>query len=380
MKENFEIRSLSDCLVKVRNTTKIPKKKFQKKGKYPVISQEDELINGFWDNYDDVFRIKKPLVIFGDHTKKVKYIDFDFVKGADGIKVLQPIDELNTRFFYYQIRSLPIEDLGYARHFRLLKKRPISIPPLPEQKRIVAKLDQCFEAINKARANIERNLQNVKDLFQSKQIEIFSQKGKGWVENCLGEIATLMTGGTPSKNIKEYFKNGDIKWLVSGDIHKKEIYDCDGRITQLGYNNSNAKYLPINSVLIALNGQGKTRGTVAMLRVKATCNQSLVSIAPNDESQIKPDYIYTSLDARYNEIREITGDGGNDRRGLNMTLIRQITISFPKSIEEQKDIIKQIQKLRQNTKCLESNYLKELNALDELNKSILREAFEGKLT
>ena len=101
MKENFEIRSLSDCLVKVRNTTKIPKKKFQKKGKYPVISQEDELINGFWDNYDDVFRIKKPLVIFGDHTKKVKYIDFDFVKGADGIKVLQPIDELNMAIPVY---------------------------------------------------------------------------------------------------------------------------------------------------------------------------------------------------------------------------------------------------------------------------------------
>jgi type I restriction enzyme S subunit len=285
------------------------------------------------------------------------------------------INYLNFQNLELYVTGLTVPKLNQGN----MRNIPIPIPPLDEQKRIVSKLDQCFEAIDKARANVEKNLQNAKDLFQSKLNEIFSQKGDGWEEKKLGEISTLMTGGTPSRSKKEYFENGDIKWLVSGDIHFKKILDCKGRITQLGLDNSNAKYLPINSVMIALNGQGKTRGTVAMLKTEATCNQSLVSISPNDENQIKPEYIFTSLDARYKEIREITGDGGNDRRGLNMPLIRQMSIAFPKSISKQEVIIKQIQELRGKTNSLESNYQQELDALDELKNSILQKVFNGEL-
>ena len=108
----------------------------------------------------------------------------------------------------------------------------------------------------------------------------------------IGDICDLMTGGTPSRKVPEYFDNGEIKWLVSGDINQKEIFDCDGRITEEGLNNSSAKFLPENSVLIALNGQGKTRGTVAMLKTKATCNQSLVSIFPKSGVNLNTKYLY----------------------------------------------------------------------------------------
>jgi type I restriction enzyme S subunit len=137
-----------------------------------------------------------------------------------------------------------------------------------------------------------------------------------------------MTGGTPSRNKPEYF-GGKIKWLVSGDIHQGEIFDCEGRITDIGMKNSNARILPEDSVIIALNGQGKTRGTVALLRVPATCNQSLVSISPNDKAQLLPEFLYLNLYGRYQEIRRITGDDGNERRGLNMPLIRNIEIPIP---------------------------------------------------
>jgi type I restriction enzyme S subunit len=134
-----------------------------------------------------------------------------------------------------------------------------------------------------------------------------------------------MTGGTPSKAKPEYF-GGEIRWLVSGDIHQGEIFDCEGRISDAGMKNSNAKLLPINSVMIALNGQGKTRGTVALLRMRATCNQSLVSIYPNDPDMLLPEFLYANLHGRYQEIRQMTGDSGNDRRGLNMGLIESIEI------------------------------------------------------
>ncbi|MDD8023129.1 MAG: restriction endonuclease subunit S [Paracoccaceae bacterium] len=160
----------------------------------------------------------------------------------------------------------------------------------------------------------------------------------GWRTATVGEICTLATGGTPSKTKPEYFKDGEIKWLVSGDVHNKEIFDCNGRISQLGYDNSNARFLPVNSVIIALNGQGKTRGTVAVLRTVATCNQSLVSISPRDLQTLLPEYLYYNLHGRYDEIRRMTGDAGNERRGLNMPLIRSISLPLP-PLDEQKRIV-----------------------------------------
>jgi type I restriction enzyme, S subunit len=157
----------------------------------------------------------------------------------------------------------------------------------------------------------------------------------GWQKRKIGDVCHLMTGGTPSKANRDYF-GGDIKWLVSGDIHRHEIFDCEGRITELGMRNSNAKLLPTDSVMIALNGQGKTRGTVALLRTQATCNQSLVSIYPKNPKELLPEYICANLQGRYEELRHLTGDSGNDRRGLNMELIRQIEIPIAPVAEQQR--------------------------------------------
>ena len=158
---------------------------------------------------------------------------------------------------------------------------------------------------------------------------------KEWPKRKIGDVCQLMTGGTPSKSKPEYF-GGEIKWLVSGDIHRGEIFDCEGRITKDGMRNSNTKFLPVNSVMIALNGQGKTRGTVALLRTQATCNQSLVSICPNDPDKLMPEFLYANLHGRYQEIRQLTGDSGNDRRGLNMILIKGIEIPIPPLPEQQR--------------------------------------------
>lgn len=156
----------------------------------------------------------------------------------------------------------------------------------------------------------------------------------------LGEVATLVTGGTPSRTHPEYF-GGSIRWLVSGDIHSKEIFECKGRITEDAVRNSNARLLPLNSVMIALNGQGKTRGTVAILRTEATCNQSLVAISPK-EGILLPEYLFHNLNGRYLEIRALTGQ--DKRQGLNMQIIRNIEIPLP-SIEAQRKTIARIEKV-----------------------------------
>jgi type I restriction enzyme S subunit len=135
-----------------------------------------------------------------------------------------------------------------------------------------------------------------------------------WSRCMISEVCDLQTGATPSRMEHSYF-GGDIPWLVSGDINKGEITECDGRITKEGLESSNCKVIPANSVLIALNGQGKTRATVAVLRMPAALNQSLVAMIPYSRERLLPEYIFWNLRGRYYAIREITGQ--DQRRGLN---------------------------------------------------------------
>lgn len=330
------------------------------------------------------------IMVTGVGTLGICYVvkkDDKFYFKDGNIIWLKRNSDINTKYIEYAFKSELLRKQidnsvgATVGTFTIIKAKNtfVPVPSLTEQQRIVKILDEAFEKINKVKSNAEKNFQNSKEFFETYLQNIFKKISKDWQETTIGETCNLMTGGTPSRVKNEYFKNGEINWLVSGDINKKEIKDCDGKITELGMKNSNAKYLPENSVMIALNGQGKTRGTVAMLRIKATCNQSLVSIYPKDDSKLMPELIFANLDGRYNELRKLTGDTGNDRRGLNMPLIRNITFSFPKSLSKQKEIVTKLDKLSKETKKLESIYKQKLTDLEELKKSILSKAFSGEL-
>ena len=90
MNDNWQIKNFEDCLEKATYTNKIQRKNFLEFGEFPIISQESNFINGYWNNEKDLLKIEKPVIIFGDHTQVLKYIDFDFVLGADGVKILKP--------------------------------------------------------------------------------------------------------------------------------------------------------------------------------------------------------------------------------------------------------------------------------------------------
>lgn len=262
------------------------------------------------------------------------------------INTLTPNSDLFPKFAYYalispsfQEKTIKIANSAKATLAIISKGKwenlSIPVPPLEEQKRIVEKLDKIFANIDKAKEQTTQNLKNAQEVFESYANSLLFNI-KNSIKTTIGKECSLMTGGTPNSKNELYYQNGNIKWLVSGDVHQGIIYDCVGRITEMGYNNSNAKFLPVDSVLIALNGQGKTRGTVALLKTKATCNQSIVSIKPNDDNKLLAEFLYKNLQARYMEIRRMTGDDGNDRRGLNMPLIRSIRIEIPSNIQEQK--------------------------------------------
>jgi len=165
-----------------------------------------------------------------------------------------------------------------------------------------------------------------------------------WPTVPLGEICTFMTGGTPTSTVAEYYENGTVPWLVSGDIHRFEIWDCEKRITPKAVENSNARVLPKDSVLVALNGQGKTRGTVALLRMgNATCNQSLVAITPAKPPRVISEFVFWTLRSMYSDIRALTGDA--ERSGLNIPILKSIRIPLPPP-EVQREIVAEIEGYR----------------------------------
>lgn len=152
-----------------------------------------------------------------------------------------------------------------------------------------------------------------------------------WSLKKIYEFTFATAGGTPSTSIK-HFWGGQIKWMSSGELNNKRIYDVTGRITELGLKHSATKYIPSNSVLIGLAGQGKTRGTVAINYLQLCTNQSIAAIFPNNE--VKSEYLYQNLGYRYLELRNLSsGDGG--RGGLNLKLIHNFKIPLPPTRTEQ---------------------------------------------
>ncbi len=156
-----------------------------------------------------------------------------------------------------------------------------------------------------------------------------------WQQVKLGAVCDISAGGTPSTDILEYWENGSIPWANSAEINKRDIYKTNNFITQSGLDNSSAKIVPENSVLIALAGQGSTRGKVAVNKIPLSTNQSLAFFVPKKDVDYR--FLRSVLEMRYQELRSIsTGDGG--RGGLNLQILKSLKIKLP-PLPEQNRIV-----------------------------------------
>ena len=156
---------------------------------------------------------------------------------------------------------------------------------------------------------------------------------EAWEQRKVSDVAEICTGGTPSTGIEKYWYPKEIPWLSSGEVHKKYITYTDNKISVEGMNNSSARMIPENSVLIALAGQGKTRGTVAINRIPLTTNQSIAAMAFSNE--VVPEFVFCNLESRYEEIRRMSSGDGS-RGGLNKQIIGETEIPYTSKEEQTK--------------------------------------------
>jgi type I restriction enzyme S subunit len=154
-----------------------------------------------------------------------------------------------------------------------------------------------------------------------------------WSEHQIGDFCDVSAGGTPDTSVKEYWEHGTIPWMSSGEVHKQRIRETESFITPLGLQNSSAKFFPKDSVLVALAGQGKTRGKVAISKIELTTNQSIAAIIAKQEI-CDPEFLYHNLSSRYEELRSLSG--GSGRAGLNLSILSGIEISLPPLPEQKK--------------------------------------------
>jgi len=281
-------------------------------------------------------------------------------------------DIISTKYLYYCLQAEKNKILSKKSHatqdnlnLTILRSHKIPLPPLQIQKAIVSILGKA-ETLKQKR---EESDKLTKDYLQSVFYEMFYNKGFEEVE--LGSIARLTMGGTPSTSKIEYWDNGKVNWMKSGDIKRDFIYSIPNRITELGLKNSNAEMYPTGTVVIALNGQGRTRGTTAILNIETSSNQSVCGIIPN-HVKISSIYLHFNLKFRYQELRNITGD--NDRSGLNLTILRGLSISLPPIELQQKfaSIVEEVEKLKEKQKQSKE----ELNVMFD---SLMKQAFNGEL-
>lgn len=193
-----------------------------------------------------------------------------------------------------------------------------------------------------------------------------------WKEYAISDItSTVITGGTPSTARQEYY-GGNIPWLSSTEIHQKRIKAPTTHITDLGLQNSSAKMAPERSVLIALAGQGKTRGTAAYLTRPMALNQSLAALVTNEKCN--PEFLYYLIESMYLPLRDLSsGDGG--RGGLNKKLINGIFVTIPIDVVEQKAIADALIAMDEEIEALEI----ERNKMVQIREAAMDDLLTGRI-
>lgn len=263
-----------------------------------------------------------------------------------------------------------------------VKEAPIPVPPLPEQKAIVAILDQAFAAIDQAKAKLERNIANAKELFQSKLNAIFSQKGEGWVETTLKQVASKIGSGATPRGGQAAYKTSGIALIRSMNVHdegfkpKNLAFIDDQQADKL----SNVE-IREDDILLNITGASVARCCVVdSSYLPARVNQH-VSIIRLKEGQIDHDYLHYFLTSRSTKsaLLEI-GEQGATRQAITKVQIENFVISYPESLVIQREIVIALKKSEQSLKELGKIYNSKLRKFDELKKSLLQKAFTGALT
>ena len=194
-------------------------------GLLAVVDQGQQQIGGYTDDQSMAFEGELPVVLFGDHTRSVKLINHPFAVGADGIKIFRPASGVRTKYLYYWMKSAPIPDRGYGRHYQFLRQLTVPLPSEEQQDEIVAEIEKQFSRLDEAVANLQRvkaNLKRYKASVLKAAVEgrLVETEG-GWRRSTLGEEGAIIGGLT--KNQKRNDLPLKLPYLRVANVYANEL-------------------------------------------------------------------------------------------------------------------------------------------------------------
>jgi type I restriction enzyme S subunit len=325
--------------------------------------------------------------------------------------VVRPNDDLlDPKYLFYFLKGPRLQEIALSRitgsatpHLfqKDIKRFRVLVPPVDEQRRIMERLDklfaefeQCKERMTKIPLLLKRFRQSVlaaacsgrltanwrmqrRSASQDVNSSLDPDQLPGdWCRRRLDSMFEVKSGGTPSRKVKAYFENGTIPWVKTGEVQNCDIQKSEEFITEAAVNDSNAKVFPAGTILIAMYGEGKTRGQIGRLLFPAATNQACAALVNVDISPATNAYVFYYLLGQYYELRA-ESVGGN-QPNLNLGVIKQWLIPLP-SQEEQVEIVRRLAHLLAIADKIEARYVAVRRQVDRFPQSILAGALRGKL-
>lgn len=400
---------------------KIPQKDYLESGRYPVVDQGADLIGGYTDEADKVLDAGRPVIVFGDHTKCFKYVQLPFVPGADGVKVLVPRGGISERYAFYACQSLRLPDRGYSRHYSFLKKSRVPLPPVNEQRRIVAKIEALFseldkgiEALKTAREQLKVYRQAVlKHAFEGKLTARWREENPdkvgfgmqvdgagpgrgnripddelaslpdlpgGWIYMRFGDFISAIEAGKSFKCDERRPGPGEVgvakvSAVTWGEYDEEESKTCvDLSRVNPSYFISSGDFLISRANTIGLVG-----ACVVVRRVTQNVMLSDKTLRVKFRSGNKEFFLnYLRSQQGRREIMKRSTGNQESMRNIGQDRIKSIVVPCC-SPEEAAVVVSEVERRLENVKVLTTAIDTELARADMLRQSILKKAFSGQL-
>ncbi|WP_173444110.1 restriction endonuclease subunit S [Selenomonas ruminantium] len=369
---------------------KIKQKDYQNEGKFAIVDQGENLIGGYSNNEDIVYDGELPVIIFGDHTRRIKYVDFPFIQGADGVKVLQPKNYIVPRYYFFGLQSMQIPHMGYRRHFPILNKMGFPIAPIAEQSRIVARIESLFAKLDEAKEKIQEVLDGadlrratiLHQAFTGKLTEKWRKENsvddKSWEFTSLGNICYINPKKIDTTNLDDNMKVSFIPMADVSDISGEVIGNQTRPLGEVkkGFTNFNEGDVVFAKITPCMeNGKsaiiGKLKNNVGygttefyVLRPKETLYNR---------------YVYHLVRSKFFRDKaksNMTGAVGQQR--VPKKFMQEYEINLP-SMPEQQEIVRLLDNLLSREQSTVTACEEALTTIDTLKKSILARAFRGEL-
>ncbi|HEX8177772.1 MAG TPA: restriction endonuclease subunit S [Pyrinomonadaceae bacterium] len=330
---------------------KTPQSEYLKEGAFPIVDQGKSLIGGYTNDSERVCKTKPPVIIFGDHTRCFKYVDFPFAMGADGVKVLKPKINVDAKYLFRYLNTLRLPDAGYDRHFKYLKRIQITYPIDPdEQRRIVAVLDKADIIREKRRQAIKK----INMLLQAIFLDTFGDPVKnpnGWDVQPLSELMRFRTG---KLDANAAVAGGAYPFFTcSREDSQIDTYAFDCEALLLAGNNATADY-SVKHYKGKFNAYQRTY-VITLLNPKHSYS-----------------YMRYALEKKLQDMKRLSK--GTNTKYLTLSILQNLKIQVP-SPEKQKEFEAVSLKISDHLKKHDNS----LHLLDDLFHSIQQRAFSGEL-